>query len=60
MIGLNLLHRFNLAIRIGAIFGSLALIVIPAYHLLEKPIINLGARIAARVEKRVEGVPTHA
>jgi peptidoglycan/LPS O-acetylase OafA/YrhL len=58
VIGLNLLHRFNLAIRIGAIFGSLALIVIPAYHLLEKPMIDLGARIAARVEQRAEGVAT--
>ena len=60
VIGLNLLHGFNLAIRLGAIFASLALIVIPAYHLLEKPMIDLGARIAARVEQRAEGVATPA
>jgi peptidoglycan/LPS O-acetylase OafA/YrhL len=54
VIGLNLLHRFNPAIQIAAIFASLALIVIPAYHLLEKPMIDLGARIAARVEARAE------
>jgi peptidoglycan/LPS O-acetylase OafA/YrhL len=60
VIGLNLLHGSNLAIRLGAIFGSLALIVIPAYHLLEKPMINLGAKIAARVEQRAEKVATPA
>jgi hypothetical protein len=54
VIGLNLLHRFNPAIQIGLIFASLALIVIPAYHLLEKPMIDLGARIATRVEERAE------
>jgi peptidoglycan/LPS O-acetylase OafA/YrhL len=53
-IGVILLHGFPLAIRIGAIVLSLALITIPAYHLLEKPMINLGARLATRVELRYE------
>lgn len=53
-IGVNLLHGYNLAIRIGAILVPMALIVVPAYHLLEKPMIDLGARVAARIERRYE------
>jgi peptidoglycan/LPS O-acetylase OafA/YrhL len=53
-IGINLLHGYNLAIRIAAIILPMALIVIPAYHFLEKPMIDLGAKLAARVEQRYE------
>jgi peptidoglycan/LPS O-acetylase OafA/YrhL len=53
-IGLNLLHKFNSDIQVAAIFASLALIVIPVYQLLEKPMIDLGARVAARIEVRAE------
>lgn len=54
LIAVNLLHGYNPAIRIAAFFLSLALIVVPAYHLLEKPMIDLGASIAARLERRYE------
>ena len=53
-IGLNLLHNFNSAIQVAAIFASLALSVIAVSHLLEKPMIDLGARVAARIEVRAE------
>jgi peptidoglycan/LPS O-acetylase OafA/YrhL len=53
VIGVNLLYGYNLAIRIAAILLPMALIVVVFYHLLEKPMMNLGARLAARVEKRL-------
>jgi len=53
-IGINLLHGYNLAIRLGAIVLPMALIVVPAYHYLEKPMIDLGSRFAARVERHYE------
>jgi peptidoglycan/LPS O-acetylase OafA/YrhL len=53
-IGLNLLHNFNSAIQVAAIFASLALSVIAVSHLLEKPMIDLGARVAARIEECAE------
>jgi peptidoglycan/LPS O-acetylase OafA/YrhL len=49
-IGINLLHRYNLTIRIAAIVFSLALIVVITFHLLEKPMMDFGASLAARVE----------
>jgi peptidoglycan/LPS O-acetylase OafA/YrhL len=49
-IGINLLHSFNLAIRLAAIIFPLALIVVIAYHALEKPLIDFGARLVTRVE----------
>jgi peptidoglycan/LPS O-acetylase OafA/YrhL len=52
--GINLLHEYNLSVRIAAIIVTMALIVIPAYHFLEKPMIDLGARLAARAEKCYE------
>jgi len=55
-IGVNLLQGYHLAIRIVAIVASMALIVIPAYHFLEKPMIDLGARVAGRMEKRYEEI----
>lgn len=47
-IGVNLLHGYNIFVRMGAILISLAVIVIPAYHFLERPMIDFGAKIAAR------------
>lgn len=53
-IGVNLLHGYPWPIRIAAIVLSIAAVVIPAYHFLEKPMIDLGAKQAARLEGRYE------
>lgn len=53
-IGVNLLHRYNLGIQIAAVVLSLAAMVIPAYHLIENPMIRLGSKLAGRVEQRSE------
>jgi peptidoglycan/LPS O-acetylase OafA/YrhL len=54
LIGINLLAGHNLALRIAGILLPMAALVIPAYHFLEKPMIDLGSRIAARLEERYE------
>jgi peptidoglycan/LPS O-acetylase OafA/YrhL len=52
---LALLHRYNLAIRIGGILFSLAIVVVVLYHAIEKPFIDFGSRLAARREQRGVG-----
>jgi peptidoglycan/LPS O-acetylase OafA/YrhL len=47
-IGINFLQGHGLFIRLGAIVITMALFVIPAYHFLEKPMIDLGSRLAVR------------
>lgn len=47
-IGITFLQGHGLFIRLGAIVITMALFVIPAYHFLEKPMIDLGSRLAAR------------
>jgi peptidoglycan/LPS O-acetylase OafA/YrhL len=49
-IGMNLLQGSNLAIRVAAIVLSLAVLAIVSYHLIEKPMIRLGARLAAKTD----------
>lgn len=51
-IGVNLLHGYNLAIRMGAIVLPLSLIVVLAYHFVEKPMIDLGSRLASQAEHK--------
>jgi peptidoglycan/LPS O-acetylase OafA/YrhL len=46
--GINFLQGHNLFLRLAAVVIAMALIVIPAYHFLEKPMIDLGSRLAAR------------
>jgi peptidoglycan/LPS O-acetylase OafA/YrhL len=53
-IGINVLHNYNLVVRISAIVLSMVVIVVPTYHFLEKPMINLGARFAANLERQYE------
>jgi peptidoglycan/LPS O-acetylase OafA/YrhL len=48
VIGLELLHPFSLAVRLAGFLISLVSIVVSAYHWLEKPMIDLGARLANR------------
>lgn len=45
-IGINLLHRHSWALRISALLVSLAAIVLPAYHLIERPMIACGSKLA--------------
>lgn len=47
--GINFLQGHNLYLRLAAVVITIALIVIPAYHFLEKPMIDLGSRLAARI-----------
>jgi peptidoglycan/LPS O-acetylase OafA/YrhL len=54
VIGVKLLHGYNVGVQVAAIILSIAAIVIPAYHFLEKPMIDLGAKIAARIEQGYE------
>jgi peptidoglycan/LPS O-acetylase OafA/YrhL len=52
VIGVNLMQHYNIALRMAAILVSLAVIVVPAYHYLEKPMIDFGARLGDRIEAR--------
>jgi peptidoglycan/LPS O-acetylase OafA/YrhL len=56
VIGVNLMEGYNPAWRVSALLLSLAVIVVPVYHFMERPMIDLGARLAARVEQHYEEV----
>lgn len=51
VIGFELLPRSSLALRLTGVLVSLAALVIPTYHFVEKPMIDLGARIATRLRE---------
>jgi peptidoglycan/LPS O-acetylase OafA/YrhL len=53
-LGVNFLKGHSLSLQIAAIVLSMAGIVIPAYHFLEKPMIDLGAKFADWMEQRYE------
>jgi peptidoglycan/LPS O-acetylase OafA/YrhL len=52
-LGINYLAHYNLAIRLTAVLLPLAVTIVLLYHLLEKPMIDLGARLAQRVESSI-------
>jgi len=52
--GVNYLHEYNPAIQIAAVMATIPLVAVPAYHFLEKPMIDFGERLAARIERRYE------
>lgn len=52
-LGINYLAHYNLAIRLAAVLLPLAITVVLLYHLLEKPMIDLGGSLAQRVEKLI-------
>ncbi len=52
MIGINLMHGYNLVWRISALLLSLTIMAVAAHHLVEQPMIRLGARLADRMERR--------
>jgi peptidoglycan/LPS O-acetylase OafA/YrhL len=47
-LGVSVLRSHSLAVRLIAFSVPLAIIVVAVYHLLEAPMIRLGARVAAR------------
>ena len=53
-LGIYLLPHANFLIQLAVIFASTAILSIAAYHLVEKPMIDLGARVAARAETGYE------
>lgn len=52
-LGINYLAHYGLAIRLTAILLPLAVTVVLLYHLFEKPMIDLGARLAQPFERPV-------
>jgi peptidoglycan/LPS O-acetylase OafA/YrhL len=54
VIGLYLLRDHSLGLRLLAMAVSLVVLPVVAYHLLEHPLIRVGARLARRAEKRYE------
>ena len=56
VLGLRVLHGHSLPIRLAGIFVPLAGIVVPAYHFVEKPLIDLGARLSRKESSNAEKV----
>jgi peptidoglycan/LPS O-acetylase OafA/YrhL len=54
VIGIYLLRGHSLGVRLLAEAVSLVVLPSVAYHLLEHPLIKIGARLAATAEKRYE------
>jgi peptidoglycan/LPS O-acetylase OafA/YrhL len=54
VLGLYLMPHRSLALQLMVILGSLVVLSVGAYHLLEKPMIQVGARLARRAEARFE------
>jgi len=59
-LGVNLLAGSNLAIRLAVIVISLALFAVASYHLIEKPMMRLGARLAAKTDSDRRSAPVGA
>jgi len=54
VLGLYLMPHRPLALQLTVILGSLAIFAVAAYHLLEKPMIQIGSRLASRAEQHYE------
>ncbi len=54
VLGIHLLPNAPKTIQLGMVAGATALFSAAAYHLLERPMIRLGARTAQRAESRFE------
>lgn len=54
VLGFYLLHGHALWLQLGVTLAAIVILSVAAYHLLEKPMINLGARLAATAERRYE------
>jgi peptidoglycan/LPS O-acetylase OafA/YrhL len=64
VLGIYLLPGRPVALQLGVEFATIAVVSVAAYHLLEKPMIDLGSRLAARAEvmalAKHPGVPRNA
>lgn len=54
VLGIYLLPHRPLALQLGVIAVSLVAFTVIAYHLIERPMIRLGSRLAQRAESRYE------
>jgi peptidoglycan/LPS O-acetylase OafA/YrhL len=54
VLGLYLMPHSPLALQLAVILVSLPVFAFTAYHLLEKPMIRLGSRLANHAEQRFE------
>jgi peptidoglycan/LPS O-acetylase OafA/YrhL len=54
LLGVYLMPHAPLALQLAVFIGSLVIFSVGTYHLLEKPMIKLGARLARAAEKRYE------
>ena len=54
VLGLYLLRGHSLALQLSVELASIVLLSVAAYHLIEHPLIRVGSRVAARVERRHE------
>jgi peptidoglycan/LPS O-acetylase OafA/YrhL len=56
VLGIYLLRGHSLALQLPVVLLSIAVIAIAGYHWVEKPLINLGSRLAAKAEFTYEQV----
>jgi peptidoglycan/LPS O-acetylase OafA/YrhL len=54
VLGFYVLRGHSLWLQLGVTFAAIAILSVCAYHLVEKPLINLGARLAAKAERNYE------
>ena len=54
VLGFYLLRGHALWMQLGVTLGSIVVLSFAAYHLVEKPLIVLGAKVASRVESSYE------
>ncbi len=52
VLGFYLLRTHSLALKLAVELATISVVSVAAYHLVEKPMIDLGSRLAARLEIR--------
>jgi peptidoglycan/LPS O-acetylase OafA/YrhL len=52
-LGINYLHGYSMAVRMGVLIASLVVVVVALHHAVEKPMMQLGARLARKIERPV-------
>ena len=52
VLGVHLLRGHSMAVQLSVEVAVIAIVSVASYHLLEKPMIDLGSRIAAKLEVR--------
>ena len=54
VLGFYLLHNLPFWLQVAVVLMSIAVLSVSGYHLIEKPMIDLGARLAQRAERLYE------